>query len=171
MNIPTREEFQVHRVVVGNNTPTTHPTLGTIPVKGSWPLPVTKTGTITTDNSGGAPALAGKLVVGSGTLFKSELNEGDYLSDAAGAIRRIKFIYSDIMLELDAKFPSSLSAAAVKLVKKNAYRSILVESTGTATATLNEQSFKQNSKMFDDGAPISYDVSTASSEIAVTLSL
>lgn len=172
MNIPTREEFQVHRVVVGNNTPTTHPTLGTIPVKGSWPLPVTKTGTITTDNSGGAPALAGKLVVGSGTLFKSELNEGDYLSDAAGAIRRIKFIYSDIMLELDAKFPSSQSSATVKLVKKNFYRSILAESTGTANATLQEQAFKGgSSKFIDDGAPVSWDVSTASSEITFIISV
>lgn len=168
MNIPYLEEQKSLRVVVGNNTVTTHPVLGSIPVKGTFPLAVTKTGTCTSDNAG---STAGLIVIGSSTLFLTELSQGDYLTDGNGVIRRIKWIFSNTMLELDAKFPSSLSAAAVKLVKKNAYRSILVESTGTATATLNEQSFKQNSKMFDDGAPISYDVSTASSEIAVTLSL
>lgn len=162
-------DFQEFRVVVGNNTPTTHPVLGTVPVRGSWPLPITKTGTITTDNSGGAPALAGKLVKGVGTLFLSELNEGDFLSDNAGAIRRIKFIMSDTMLELDAKFSTSLSASAVYYVKKNYYSAIMAESTGTATAVLQEQDFDQYSKYVGGGAPISWDVSTSNSEIAFTL--
>lgn len=176
MNIPTREELQTLRVVVGNNTPTTHPILGTIPVKGTFPLPLTQTGTITTNNAGGAPALAGRIVAGVGTLFITggvtyKVEVGDYLAHpTTREIRRIEFVNSDTMLTLVNAFSASVTGVALLLVKKNYYRYILASSTGTAAASLNEQGFAINDKFFNDGAPLSYDVSTASSEISFTLS-
>lgn len=174
MNIPTNEELYNYRVVVGNNTPTTHPVLGTIPVKGCFPLPLTMTGTITTENTGGGLTL-GLVVFGVSTLFltggvTAKVEVGDFLANSNGVIRRITSIESNTVLHINAKFPSSLSGAAVKLVRKNSFRWILASSTGTAAATLNEQGFAVNDKWFDDGAPVSYDVSTASSEISFTLS-
>lgn len=177
MNIPTKEELINYRVVVGNNTPTTHPILGTIPVKGCFPLPVTQTGTISTDNAG---TTAGLEVSGSGTFFHrgnatgsgvGKVEPGDFLADANGILRRVRFVESDTRLTLEAKFPTSLAGAILKVVKKNFYRYMLASSTGSATAILNEQNFASNDKWFDDGAPVSYDVTTASSEISFTLSV
>lgn len=168
MNIPTTEELANLRVVVGNNTVTTHPVLGTIPVKGCFPLPVTKTGTVSTDTAG---TTVGLVVKGVGTLFLSEnVEQGDFLANADGIIRRITHVDDNLTLRIQAKFPADLSAAAVKLVKKNSFRYILASSTGSAVPKLNEQNFAVNDKWFSDGAPVSYDVSTVSSEISFTLS-
>lgn len=169
MNIPTTEELESLRVVVGNNTTTAHPVLGTIPVKGTFPMEETMSGLATTDNAG---TTAGLIVMGDeDTRFLDELNEGDFLSDGLGHIRRIKFIMSQNMLELEAKFASDLTADPVLLVRKNGYRSILAHSTGSANAVLNDQVFEPEAKFFNDGAPVAYDVSTASCEISFTLSI
>lgn len=173
MNIPYREELETYSVLIGNNTPITHPVLGAIPVKGCFPLPTTLTGTVTSDNAGSS---AGLLVVGVGTLFITggptyKVEPNDFLADSNGVLRRVKFVMSDTMLQLEAKFPSSLSGAALKRVKKNYYRNIMAKSTGTVAATLNEQTFEPNASFVNDGAPISYDVSTANSEITFTLSI
>lgn len=161
------QETEVYRVVVGPGG-STHPILGTIPEKGSFPMKTVKTGTITTENAG---ATVGLIVSGVGTLFNSELDQGDYLTNADGVLRRIKFIFSDTLLELEAKFPASLAAAAVNWVPKAFYKYILAESTGTANAVLQEQAFAFGTRWLDEGAPVSYDVSTASSQISFTLSV
>lgn len=167
-------EIASYRVVVGNNTITTHPVLGAIPVKGCFPLPVTKTGTISTDNAG---ATVGLVVIGVGTQFKFQIDDktyrvavGDYLADSNGVVRRVTEVNSDTMLKINAKFPSSLSAAALKVVKQNKYRWFTASSTGTAAAILNEQNFAINDKWLNDGTPFSYDVSTVNSEISFNIS-
>lgn len=166
---PNRRDGETISVAVGNNTPTTHPILGTIPVKGCFPLPVTKTGTFQTDHSGNPGSNSGKNVKGTSTLFLSELSQGDFLADSNGVLRRIKWIFSDTMLELEARFPVSQSGTLVKVVKKSYYNSIIARSTGTAAATLNEQNFAIGAVSYSEGAPMSYDVSTASSEIRFEL--
>lgn len=176
MNWRPNLERRVDRVVVGNNTPTTHPTLGTIPVKGCFPQPLTLTGTLVTDNAG---TTAGLLVLGTGTFFitgnaagtgKPVVEVGDFIADANFVLRRVESIQSDTMLTLEYKFPANLAAAVFYLVKKNFYRFIRAKSTGTANPTLQEQTFKQLDIFDNDGTPVSYDVTTASSEISFTLS-
>lgn len=168
-NPQIQEEFQVVLKPGG----ITHPVLGAFAETGSIPKPVVKTGTIETDNAG---ATAGVKVLGDGTLFTSELEEGGFLADADGVVRRIKFILSDTMLELNAKFPTSLSAEDVNYIPKNKYKKIFAQSTGTVAATLQEQDFALNATFetpLDGGQgaqPISYDVSTADTQITVQIS-
>ena len=171
MQTPGALEHISYRVVIGNNTQTVHPVLGTFPVKGCIPLPVANGGTMSTDNAG---STAGTVVKGSGTTWLSTLGirpeKGDFLADSNGVCRRIKSVDSDTQITLDAKFPASVSGITVNLVKKNRFRQILAASTGSATAILQEQNFASGDRTLNDGTPLSYDVSTASSEISFTLS-
>jgi hypothetical protein len=172
MNNPATQEHISYRLVVGNNTQTVHPVLGTFPAKGCIPLPVLPTGTLDSDNAG---TTSGLVVKGTSTTFLSGTatnrpEKGDFLADANYVLRRIKSVDSDTQITLDAAFPSSLSSAVFRLVKKNKYRFILASSTGTAAASLDEQGFAVNDKFFNDGTPLSYDVTTASSQISFTLS-
>lgn len=168
----TTQEHISYRVVIGNNTATTHPVLGSFPAKGCIPLPVSGTGTVSTDNAGSS---AGLTVYGTGTTFLSGTSltrpeKGDFLCDSNFVLRRIKSVDSDTQLTLDAKFPSNLAGESFKFVKKNKARYILASSTGTAAAILNEQNFAIGDKSINDGTPLSYDVSAASSEISFTYS-
>lgn len=161
------EEREVLRVVVGPGG-ATHPVLGTIPEAGCFPIPVTKTGAIDTDNAG---STAGLEVLGDGTLFQTEnISPGDYLANADGILRRIRYVFSENRMKLEAKFPSSLSAADVRWVPKAFYKYMLAESTGSATAELQEEDFPAAAKWIGEGAPVSYDVSTANSQITFSLS-
>lgn len=150
----------------------THPVLGALPETGCIPKPTTKTGTIDTDTA----TSSGVKVAGTSTLFLTELAQGDFLADADGVVRRIKYIFSNTLLEIDAKFPSDLSGAAVKHVPKNKYKRVFVQSTGTVAATLQEQSFavgatfESGGEQFDGAQPFSYDVSTADTAITVQIS-
>lgn len=174
MNSPATHEHASYRVVVGNNTATTHPVLGSFPAKGCVPLPVTDVGTFQTDNLG---STAGLVVLGTNTQFltgtsQTRPEKGDYLCDTNFVLRRIKSVDSDNRITLEAKFPSSVVAGtAVKVVRKQYCRQITASCTGTVAASLNEQSFAVGDKWFNDGTPISYDVSAASSEISFELSI
>ncbi len=141
---------KVERIVTG----TTHPYLGAIPAIGTIPLLTTLTGTITTDNSG---ASAGVTVLGSGTIFKTEIFPGDFIYNNNGAIRKVRYVFSDTMLELEEAFPSSVAAIALKKSKLSYYNLVLVENTGAAAGILQEGALAAGSKSFiEGGAPVSY---------------
>jgi hypothetical protein len=149
---------KVERIVTG----TTHPYLGVIPTKGTIPLAETLTGTITTDNAGTSE---GVIVLGTDTIFLTELAPGDFLYDDDAAIRKIRYIFSDTMLELEEKFPASVSGVALKRPKNQYYKEILATSSGTADAELMEANFPDTSKYVGYGSPLSYDASAGSAQI------
>ncbi len=163
------DEVQVYRVAIVPGG-ITHPILGAIPDKGCIPLPVTKTGTISTDNT---DSTSGCIVRGTGTLFLdatstteqgSDFQKNRFLANADGVLRRIKEVNSNIMITLVNPFPASLVAAAVKLVTlKPGY--IVAKSVGTADAILQEQDFVVGEVYVGEGSPVSYDVSAANSQI------
>jgi len=149
---------KVERIVTG----TTHPYLGAIPSKGTIPLAETLTGTISTDNAGTSE---GVIVIGVGTIFLTELAPGDFLYDGDAAIRKIRYIFSDTMLELEEKFPASVTAIDLMRPKNQYYKEILATSSGTADAELMEANFPDTAKYVGYGSPLSYDASAGSSQI------
>lgn len=135
----------------------THPVLGAIPAKGCFPLPVTKTGTITTTNTDAADP--GKIVTGTGTLFLTEVYPNDYLVDSNGICRRVLEVRSNTVIKIEAKFPTALTGAVVKVAKKSFFKMIFAKSTGAADATaLQEQTFVVGETFLNGGSPVSYDV-------------
>lgn len=81
--------------------------------KDTFPRSVAGTGTITT-------SAGGKVVIGTGTLFKSQLQLGDWLYvPALNEVRRITSISSDTSLTVDSPFTSALVAAAVLITKSS----------------------------------------------------
>jgi len=156
-------EVKVERITTG----TTHPYLGAIPTKGTIPLAETQTGTITTDNAG---ASAGLIVLGSGTIFLTEVYPGDFIYDNDTAIRKVVAVFSDTMLELEEKFPASVSALALKVPKRSYYKAITARSSGTVDAELQESSFVIGSSTVTGGSPLAYDASAANAEIEFTCS-
>jgi hypothetical protein len=149
---------KVERIVTG----TTHPYLGAIPTKGTIPVAETLTGTITTDNAG---STGGVIVLGTGTLFFTELYVGDFIYNGDAEIRKIKAIFSDTMLEIEEKFPASLSGAAVKRPKNHYYKTIVATSTGSADAELQEAKLEVDKKFEGMGSPLAYDASAVNAEI------
>lgn len=142
---------KVERIVTGE----THPYLGLIPAVGTIPLLTDLTGTITTDNAG---ASAGLTVLGSGTIFLTEVFPGDFIYNDDGAIRKVRYVFSDTMLELEEAFPASVSAIALQVSKLSYYNTVLVENTGASDGILQEAGFASGSKsVIEGGAPISYD--------------
>lgn len=156
-------EVKVERITTG----TTHPYLGAIPTKGTIPLPETLTGTITTDNAGTS---AGLIVLGSGTIFLTEVYPGDFIYDNDAAIRKVVAVFSDTMLELEEKFPASVSGIALKVPKRSYYKAITARSSGSADAELQESSFVTGSSTVTGGSPLAYDASAANAEIEFTCS-
>jgi hypothetical protein len=155
---------KVERIVPG----TTHPYLGSIPSKGTIPLAETLTGTIETDSSVGDTE--GLIVLGTGTIFLTELNIGDFLYDGDAAIRKILYIFSDTMLQIEEKFPADLSADPVLRPKNQFYKQIIAKSTGTVDAELQEAVFRVGEDVVLGGSPVAYDCSTANTLIEFTCS-
>lgn len=153
-----QNDFKVERIVTG----TTHPYLGAIPTKGTIPLYEVLTGTIVTDNAGTS---AGVIVLGTGTLFTTQLAPGDFLYDNDAAVRKIRYIFSDTMLELEEKFPASVSAIAVMRPKRNYYKEVLAYSSGSADAEVQEAEFTVDKYLLFEGAPVAYDASASNAEI------
>lgn len=156
-------EVKVERITTG----TTHPYLGAIPTKGTIPLAETLTGTITTDNAG---ASAGLIVLGSGTIFLTEVYPGDFIYDNDNSIRKVVAVFSDTMLELEEKFPASVSAIALKVPKRSYYKAITARSSGTADAELQESPFEVGASVVTGGSPLAYDCTTANTQIEFTCS-
>jgi hypothetical protein len=161
------EEIATYRIVTGQ----THPIFGAIPDVGCIPFPDLKTGTFSTDNSA---ADAGVIVRGNGTLFTTELIAGTSFLYFNGAVRRVKNIMGDTLLELYYKFPSSVTAQLMKVPPANKYRQIYAESSGTnQPAVLQEAPFRPGKVFLNGGAPIAYSVyeSSGDAEITFTLSI
>ncbi len=137
----------------------THPILGTLATVGVMPFPVTKTGTISTDN---ADSTGGKLARGTGTLFTTELYQGDFIYNA-GKVRKIKYIHSDTMLEFEFAFPASLSGVIVAVPPRNTFRMITARSidiSSTGNPKLQETDFPAGTTIVTGGSPVTWDVST-----------
>lgn len=95
----------------------------------TFPVSTSLTGTISTVNG------LNKEIVGVGTLFTTELQEGDWLYVAsAGEVRQIENIVSDTKLSVKQAF-STLAGATPKKVFCS-FRKISVSIEGT-TATVN----------------------------------
>lgn len=161
-------EQRVDRLKVSSAGTTAHPYLGSFPTVSCFPLPVAKTGTFSTDNASSTGG-GGKIVVGIGTLFLTELNVGDFIYNA-GKLRRVKSIVSDTMLNLEYAFPASLTTQVVSVPPRKHYKMITAKSVGTADALLQEQAFAQGEAIVEGGTPISYDVTTSGAAIEFTAS-
>lgn len=97
-------------------------------VKDTFPQSTSLTGTITAVNNN-------TLVIGTSTLFTSELQVGEYIYIAAQSVfRKIRRINSDTELVLETAFDSAVSGATPRRVPVQGYRMISwgIDSTGTA---------------------------------------
>lgn len=170
-SISNHDEGQFYRVVAAA-TPVAHNIFGTVPNKGTFPLPATMTGTITSD-----PASTGtdnqKVVFGTGTLFTSEVRIGDYIY-AGDVVRKVVAIANNTQLTLEYKFPSAVSAAALKIVRPGRFRRIKAKNTGAGVAIYQEAKMgtaEESDRASSMGlTPVSYDVSGANGEIIFELS-
>lgn len=99
---------------------------GTAPTPSAGPIPfaITKTGTVSS---------TGTVVTGTGTLFTTELVQGDYLYNAAtNEVRKISGIQSNTILRIESAFTSGLSAVSVQ-VSRSQFVSIAITATGAGT--------------------------------------
>jgi hypothetical protein len=169
MSVRVNSELGFMRVIA-NATPVVHNILGTIPNKGTFPLSTTKTGTMTS-TPGSTQAEAKKVVVGTGTLFRTEVFEGLY---AADVVRKVTDVVSNTMLILEYPFPSTVTGEPVKVVRAGKYKSILAKNTGSVNAIYNEAVIESGDSSIRDNdmglAPVSYDVSAVNAEITFELS-
>lgn len=163
------QEVETYRLVINPGANTVHPILGSFPQKGVIPLAtvdsVNNPGTISTNSSGGAQD--GTHIFGVGTTFTNYYNPGDYITDGS-VWRKITRVNSDTLMDIEAKFPTDLTAATPNKGKRQ-FTSIEARSTGSANAVLQEQAFVSLTQFDNGGAPISYDCTTASSQISFTL--
>lgn len=158
-------EYLVERIKTG----VTHPYLGSIPTTGCIPLPETLTGTITTNNAGGPTAGDGKIVIGSGTIFLTEVAPGDFIYNGT-SVRKVRYVFSDTMLEIENAFPSSLTTQALKVPKRMLYKRIQVSCAGSANSIVQEAALKIGDIIVTGGTPLAYDAAAANSELEFTCS-
>lgn len=130
------------------------------PAKGTIPLSSPKAGTIISQ---------GAMVRGTGTTFKTDVQEEDYIH-ANNVVRKVKYVISDTLLELEGGFPTDITSAhGLRVCRPQVYNAIYAKSTGSADATaIREAPFRQNDTFLNGGAPISYDATAG--EISFTLS-
>lgn len=163
------DETEIYRLAIPT-AGVTHPILGNFLNKGCVPAPVTKAGTISTDNTDSS---GGCVVLGVGTAFtqadaitnnNSDYQIGRFLVNATGICRRIKAVNSDTIITLVNPFPTSLASSAPKLVI-NKPAMITAKSVGSVDAILQEQDFVIGESLVGGGSPLSYDVSAAGAQI------
>lgn len=137
--------------------------LFTVPAASCFPFPKLRTGTITAQ---------GKVIVGVGTAFTTELNIGQYIF-AVGVVRRISQINSDDMLLVEDIFPSAVSAVALYVTQSAEGRSVKITNTHASNAgTVQEAALSAGRSVernFEGGqAPVSYNADSAVLEINVS---
>ncbi len=171
MSVRVNSELGFFRVIA-NSSPVTHNILGAIPAKGTFPLSTTKTGTITS-TPGSAQASAKKVVVGTGTLFRSEVHEGDYIY-AGDVVRKVTDVVSDTMLYVEYPFPGTVTAEALKVCQAGKYKIVEARNTGPVNAIYQEAKIEPADVVVRKNemglAPFSYDCSTSTAEITFDLS-
>lgn len=172
MSVRVTSELGFMRVIA-NVVPVSHNILGLIPNKGTFPLSTTKTGQISS-TPGAAQTDAKRVVRGTGTLFRTEVFEGDYIY-AGDVVRKVTDVVSDTMLYVEYPFPANVTAAALKTCKAGKYKIIRAVNTApNDNAIYNEAKLEQDklSERWNDMglAPVSYDVSGAAAEITFDIS-
>ncbi len=83
-----------------------------------FPAATVMTGTISTTNT---------RVTGTGTLFRSEMNMGDYLVNSSNIARKVLNIISDTDMILSSAFPVDLSGATCTRARNQVLRRLEVE--------------------------------------------
>ena len=159
------DERGVYRAVTGQTShfPKADGTLDTFqfPQRGTVPMARTFPGTIESD---------GKYVRGTDTEFTKGIKVGDYLYDDAAAVRMIRHIISDTLLELDDGFPVDVNGIDVLVCERQTFKMIIAESTGTGEAILQEAIFPVGSRVVHGGAPIAYDATSSNGQICFSVS-
>lgn len=99
------------------------------------PAPVALTGTINSD---------GTTVQGIGTNFRDELEEGEWIYDAAQAeMRQIKDISPSLeVIVLTEAFSVDLAAVALVGVPRSEFEELSIENVGAATGKVNNKDIK-----------------------------
>lgn len=133
------------------------------PLRGTIPLSDPKAGTITSQ---------GAMVRGSGTTFKADVQEEDFIH-ANNVVRKVKFVISDTLLQLEGGFPTDITSAhGLRVCHPQIFNAIYAKSTGGVSAVdataLREVPFRVNDTFIGGGAPISYDATAG--EISFNLS-
>lgn len=102
----------------------------------SFPRASAGTGTITAYNN---------RIVGSSTLFTTEVQVGDYIyMKTQNAFRRVLDIQSDTELTIDRAFGSAISAASFHITPKDGYIEVSAYVTGAGAGEIDGVSFAQN---------------------------
>ncbi len=131
------------------------------PVKGTIPLSTPMAGTIISQ---------GNKVRGTNTTFLSDVKEG-YFIHAKDVVRRVRYVFSDTLLELEGGFPTDIASPGegLRICRPQVYSSVYIKSTSTsADAVLQEAPFRQSDTFFDGGSPFSYDATTGELSFEVT---
>lgn len=136
--------------------------LGALTNKETIPASESATGTIT--HTSGS-----KIVTGTGTKFKSELQVGQYIFiSSIPAIRKITDIDSDARLLIDSSFGSTLTAVTFKKVRSGIYSYLRLENNHATVAAvvdgnnLPASKFVEYSNPTGSLGPILYDASSSS---------
>lgn len=135
------------------------------------------TGTITVTGTFSGVATH-KVITGTGTLFKSELQIGDWLySTTLNEVRKIIRIHDDFKLGLDRAFSGTNTANAMKIARRSSARSVVVKDSGTTgTSLINNvlpikggyaQSFNNSESGIN---AMTYDASAVGAQLDVTIS-
>lgn len=125
--------------------------------KGVLPTGIVGTGTFT--------VASGVRVIGTGTLFKTEVNNGDYLHDTTlNEVRRVKHVLNPLLILLDTAFSGAVAGAAVGIIRKQDISnqlSIGVLNDGAGVGVLDEValSIGSSDNWSDEGGvgPITFD--------------
>lgn len=138
------------RIVEGSS----FPSVGTIPIA------ETKQGTIISD---------GIYVRGTDTKFTADVQEEDFIF-AQGVVRKVRYVITDTLLELEGGFPADISVGiALQICKPQVYNSILAKNTGNGPATVQGAPYSAGETYFQGGAPISYDAGSGTLEFTLSI--
>lgn len=103
----------------------------------SVPAYSVKTGTVVTVN-----ANDGLAVIGTGTLFLTEYNVGDWLPSKLNTeVRRINSITSNTLMWIDEKFTVQLAGEAAKNTPHSRWTEITLQPQTGSTGTINNAAF------------------------------
>lgn len=138
------------------------PTVAVLPAKGSIPIARQLTGTFTSE---------GIYVRGVGTLFESEIQEGDYLFNGDAAVRKVTAVISDTLLELEVKFGVNVTVAVnVAKCQPQTFKKVQVWNTGYNLPKFNESPIGVGQWFESGGSPFGYDASGANTQLTFTVS-
>lgn len=157
-------ELQVFRATTGGayNFPKAYGVVvnGTVfPNVGSIPQGTPKNGTIISE---------GVNVRGFGTLFTSQIQQGDFIY-AKNVVRRVTAVISDTLLVLNQGFPTDITSPAITPIvcSPQTFKMVTIRNVhASAAAILQEASVAAGAvKQISGGSPLSYDATSGTLEI------